>query len=56
MDEGAFDADVALLPGVSLSKALEINGLVAKKYKEFPELETVIGKIGQTGVALDTRG
>jgi cobalt-zinc-cadmium resistance protein CzcA len=56
MDEGAFDADVALLPGVSLSKALEVNQLVAKKLKKFPELETVVSRTGQTGVALDTRG
>jgi heavy metal efflux system protein len=56
MDEGAFDMDVSLLPGVSLEKASEINQLIAKKMKEFPELETVVGRIGQTGVALDTRG
>lgn len=56
MNEGAFDADVALLPGVSLSKALEVNELIAKKMKEFPELGTVVGRVGQTGVALDTRG
>ena len=56
MDEGAFDVDVSLLPGVSLGKAMEINQLVAKKLKEFPELETVISKTGQTAVALDTRG
>jgi len=56
MDEGAFDADIALLPGVSLSKAMEVNQLVAQKLKEFPELETVVSRTGQTGVALDTRG
>ncbi len=56
MDEGAFDADVALLPGVSLEKALEINELVSKTLKEFPELETVVCRVGQTGVALDARG
>jgi heavy metal efflux system protein len=56
MDEGAFDADVALLPGVSLSRALEVNEHVARKLKTFPELGTVVARIGQTGVALDTRG
>jgi len=56
MDEGAFDMDVAMLPGVSLAKAMEVNQQVAVKLKEFPELETVVGRIGQTGVALDTRG
>lgn len=56
MDEGAFDADVALLPGVSLGKAMEVNQLVAKKLMQFPELSGVVSRTGQTGVALDTRG
>ena len=56
MDEGAFDMDVALLPGVSLDKAMEINKLVGQKLKTFPELQTVVSRTGQTGVALDTRG
>lgn len=56
MDEGSFDMDVALLPGVSLDKAMEVNKLVGKKLKQFPELQTVVSRIGQTGVALDTRG
>jgi len=56
MDEGAFDFDVSLLPGVSLDKAMEINKLIAEKLKKFPELLTVVSRTGQTGVALDTRG
>jgi heavy metal efflux system protein len=56
MDEGAFDMDVSLLPGVSLDKAMEINKLIGEKLKKFPELDTVVSRTGQTGVALDTRG
>jgi len=56
MDEGAFDMDVSLLPGVSLNKSMEINKLISQKLMEYPELQTVIGRVGQTGVALDTRG
>ncbi len=56
MDEGAFDMDVALLPGVSLDKAMEVNQRVGEKLKTFPELLTVVSRTGQTGVALDTRG
>jgi heavy metal efflux system protein len=56
MDEGAFDMDVSLLPGVSLDKAMEINKLAGEKLKHFPELQTVVSRTGQTGVALDTRG
>ncbi|HML79031.1 efflux RND transporter permease subunit [Geobacter sulfurreducens] len=56
MDEGSFDMDIAMLPGVSLAKAQEVNGQAAAKLKKFDELDVVIGRIGQTGVALDTRG
>ena len=56
MDEGAFDMDVSMLPGVSLAKAMEVNQQAADKLKQFPELDTIVGRIGQTGVALDTRG
>jgi cobalt-zinc-cadmium resistance protein CzcA len=56
MDEGSFDMDVSLLPGISLDKAMEINQLLAAKLKQFPELQTVVSRTGQTGVALDTRG
>ncbi|MGE5410582.1 MAG: efflux RND transporter permease subunit [Clostridiales bacterium] len=56
MDEGAFDMDVSLLPGVSLDKAMEANKLIGEKLKKFPELKTVVSRTGQTEVALDTRG
>jgi cobalt-zinc-cadmium resistance protein CzcA len=56
MDEGAFDMDIALLPGVSLPKALEVNKMAIKKLEKFDEMDIVVGRIGQTGVALDTRG
>lgn len=56
MDEGSFDADVALLPGVSLQRSMEVNQLVAQKLKSFDELGDVVSRTGQTGVALDTRG
>jgi len=56
MDEGAFDMDVQLLPGISLSKALDITNLVENKLKQFPELTTVISRTGQTGIAIEARG
>jgi cobalt-zinc-cadmium resistance protein CzcA len=56
MDEGAFDMDVSMLPGVSLAKAMEVNQQAADRLKQFPELGTIVGRTGQTGVALDTRG
>ncbi len=56
MDEGAFDMDVQLLPGISLSKALDITNIVEKRLGQFPELTTVISRTGQTGIALEARG
>ncbi len=56
MDEGSFDMDVSMLPGVSLATALEANKRAAEKLKEFDELDVVVSRTGQTGVALDTRG
>jgi cobalt-zinc-cadmium resistance protein CzcA len=56
MDEGAFDMDVQLLPGISLAKAVDIMNLVEKKLRQFPELTTVISRTGQTGIALEARG
>ena len=56
MDEGAFDMDVQLLPGISLSKALDITNLVEKRLRQFPELTAVISRTGQTGIALEARG
>ncbi len=56
MDEGAFDMDVQLLPGISLAKALDITNLVEKKLRQFPELTTIISRTGQTGIALEARG
>ncbi len=56
MDEGSFDMDVSMLPGVSLATALEVNQRVAQKLKQFPQLDVIVSRTGQTGVALDTRG
>jgi cobalt-zinc-cadmium resistance protein CzcA len=56
MDEGSFDMDVSMLPGVSMAKAMEVNKLAAEKLKKFDELDIVVSRTGQTGVALDTRG
>jgi heavy metal efflux system protein len=56
MDEGAFDMDVQLLPGVSLDKALETTLEVQKRLMKFPELQTVVSRTGQTGVAIEARG
>lgn len=56
MDEGAFDMDVQLLPGVSLEEAVKTAGEVQTRLKQFPELRTVVSRTGQTGVAIEARG
>jgi len=56
MDEGSFDMDIAMLPGVSLAKAMEVNQQAAATLKKFDELGTIVSRTGQTGVAMDTRG
>ncbi len=56
MDEGALDADIQFLPGMSLDESLEMGRKVEARLMKFPEIVTVIGKTGQTGVALEARG
>jgi len=56
MDEGAFDMDFQMLPGVSLSQAMATSNEIEKRLKKFPELETIVSRTGQTGIALEARG
>jgi len=56
MDEGAFDMDFQLLPGVSVSRAGEVAQLVHERLMKFPELSTLVSRTGQTGIALEARG
>ncbi len=56
MDEGAFDMDIQFLPGISLQESLEMSKKVEQKLMEFEELETIVGKTGQTGIAIEARG
>lgn len=56
MDEGAFDMDVQLAPGTSLTHATAIIEKVEQRLMKFPELRTVVSRTGQTGIALEARG
>lgn len=56
MDEGAFDMDVQLVPGTSLTHATAIMEKVQQRLMTFPELRTVVSRTGQTGIALEARG
>ena len=56
MDEGAFDMDFQFLPGISLPESVEVSRKVEKRLMDFPELLTIVGKTGQTGIAIEARG
>jgi cobalt-zinc-cadmium resistance protein CzcA len=56
MDEGAFDMDIQLPPGTSLERSAMIADMVQKRLMQFEELETVVGKTGRTGIAIEGRG
>ena len=56
MDEGAFDMDMQFLPGITLPESLEMSRKLEEKLMAFPELETIVSRTGQTGIALEARG
>ncbi|MGE5362064.1 MAG: efflux RND transporter permease subunit [Bacteroidales bacterium] len=56
MDEGAFDMDIQMVPGISLQTALDRTKLVEQRLKQFPEMDTIVSRTGQTGVAIEARG
>ncbi|MGE5343063.1 MAG: efflux RND transporter permease subunit [Candidatus Omnitrophota bacterium] len=56
MDEDAFDMDVQMMPGITLDKSLDLNLRIQKVLKSAPELDTVIGRTGQSGIALEGKG
>lgn len=56
MDEGAFDMDILLMPGISLERSAAISLEVEKRLMRFPELVSIVGKTGQTGIAIEARG
>jgi heavy metal efflux system protein len=56
MDEGAFDMDVQMLPGITLDRALETNKQIHHILLSSPEMATVVSRTGQSGIALEGKG
>jgi heavy metal efflux system protein len=56
LDEGQFLIETRRLPSVSLTTATEISGMVEKALLEFPEVTSVITKLGRPDIATDTMG
>ncbi|TAK03490.1 MAG: CusA/CzcA family heavy metal efflux RND transporter, partial [Candidatus Manganitrophaceae bacterium] len=53
LDEGDIALHALRIPGTSLSQAIEMQHLLEKKIKEFPEVETIFAKIGTSDIATD---
>jgi len=56
MDEGAFDMDFQFLPGIALPESVEMSRKVEERLMAFPELQTIVSRTGQTGIAIEARG
>jgi cobalt-zinc-cadmium resistance protein CzcA len=53
LDEGALAIEARLLPSVSLSQSVRTYGEVERMLRQFPEVNTVVTKIGRAEVATD---
>ncbi|WDT77922.1 MAG: CusA/CzcA family heavy metal efflux RND transporter (plasmid) [Candidatus Manganitrophus sp.] len=53
LDEGDFAIQALRIPATSLSQSIEMQSILEKKIKAFPEVETVFARIGTSEVATD---
>jgi len=53
LDEGDVLIHALRIPGTSLSQAVEMQHVLEKKIKEFPEVDNVFSKIGTAEIATD---
>ncbi len=56
MQEGAIVIQPIRFPSVSLEKSIEIEKQVHKIIFSFPEVETMVSKLGGSGIATDSQG
>ena len=56
LDEGALLIETRKLPSVSLTESVNISTMVEKVVREFPEVETVVTKIGRPDLATEAMG
>nr|BAL53881.1 cation efflux system protein [uncultured Acidobacteriota bacterium] len=56
LDEGALLIETRRLPSISLTESVEIAGRIERLLLEFPEVETVVTKIGRPDVATEAMG
>ena len=53
LDEGDIALHALRIPGTSLTQAVEMQAVLEKRLKEFPEVERVFAKIGTAEIATD---
>ncbi len=56
LDEGVLTTQVIRLPSISLQQSVEIENAMQQTLMEFPEVATVVSKIGTAEIATDPEG
>jgi cobalt-zinc-cadmium resistance protein CzcA len=56
LDEGALAINAVRLPSVSLDEAVQMTTELERLVKEFPEVQTVVSRIGRPEIATDPMG
>jgi cobalt-zinc-cadmium resistance protein CzcA len=56
LDEGSIAINLVRLPSVSLTQAVQMTGAVETALKEFPEVQTVVSRLGSPEIATDPMG
>lgn len=56
LDEGAIAIEVWRFPSVSLKESIDTSSLIEKTLLKYPEVETVVSKIGRAEIAIDPMG
>jgi len=56
LDEGSLTPQVIRLPDISLSESVKIEQVAHQLMKKFPEIQTVVSKIGTAEIATDPMG
>ncbi len=56
LDEGSLTPQIIRLPSISLKESIEIEKIVQRELMKFPEVVTVVSKIGTAEIATDPMG
>jgi cobalt-zinc-cadmium resistance protein CzcA len=56
LDEGSIAINLVRLPSVSLTQAVQMTSAAEKALKEFPEVQTVVSRLGSPEIATDPMG